>query len=101
MCGGDAGVVKLVATNSDAYVVDFFFVRKEGGDKAAIDDFASAWNCQQSYKINGVGAGGHAGANTLGELAKVVGVGADPDGLILNADEVVVFDSLVGFSVND
>ena len=101
MCGGDAGVVKLVATNSDAYVVDFFFVRKEGGDKAAIDDFASAWNCQQSYKINGVGAGGHAGANTLGDSAKVVGVGANPDGIVWNASGVVVFESLAGLGVND
>ena len=81
--------------------MDLLFVRTYGGDKAAIGDFVDACNFRQSYEVNGVGAGGHAGANTLGELAKVVGVGADPDDLILNADEVVVFDSLVGFSVND
>ena len=46
MSGGDAGVVKLVATNSDAYVMDFCFVRKEGGNEVAIGDFASAWNLQ-------------------------------------------------------
>ena len=76
-------------------------MRTEGGDEAAIDDFASAWNCQQSYKINGVGAGGHAGANTLGDSAKVVGVGANPDGLVWNASGVVVFESLAGLGVND
>ena len=70
MSGGDSGVVKLVATNSDAYVMDFCFVRTDGGNEAAIGDFASAWNLQQSYKVNNVGASGHAGADTLGESAR-------------------------------
>ena len=74
MSGGDAGVVKLVATNSDAYVMDFCFVRTEGGNEAAIGDFASAWNLQQSYKVNNVGASEHAGADTLGKASKVLGV---------------------------
>ena len=37
----------------------------------------------------------------MGELAKFVGVGANIDGLVLTAAEVVVFDSLAGLSVND
>ena len=67
MRGSDAEEVKLVTTNSDVNTIDFLFVRTEGGDKAAIYDFAAAWNRQWSYKVNGVDAGGHAGANTLGE----------------------------------
>ena len=100
MRGGEAGVVKLVATNSDAYAMEFLFVRTEGGNKAAIGDFAAVWNHQRSYKLNGVGDGGHAGADTLGESAKVVGIGTNPDGLVWTAAEVVVFESLAGLNVN-
>ena len=49
MRGGDAKVVELVATKSDAYTMDFLFVRTEGGDEAAIGDFAIACNWRQSY----------------------------------------------------
>ena len=56
---------------------------------------------RRSYEVNGIGAGGHAGANTLGESAKVVGVGANPDDLVCTAAEVVVFESLAGLGVND
>ena len=101
MRGGDTGVVDLVATDSDVYAMEFFFVRMEGGDKAAICDFVAAWNRRQSYKVNGVGAGGNAGADTLGESAKVVGVGANPDGLVWTAAEVVVSESLASLGVND
>ena len=94
MRGGDSGVVELFATDNDAYTMDFLFLRTEGGDEAAIGDFGD-------YKVNGVGAGGHAGANTLGESAKVVGVGANPGGLVWTATEVVVFESLYGLGVND
>ena len=76
-------------------------MRTEGGKKAAIGDFAAAWNLRQSYEVNGVGAGGHAGAETLGESAKVVGVGANPDRLIWTVAEVVVLKSLVSLGVND
>ena len=101
MRGGEAKVVELVATKSDAYTMDFLFVRTKGGDEAAIGDFAIACNWRQSYEVNGVGAGGHAGANTLGDSAKVVGVGANPDGLVWTADDLVVFKILAGFGVND
>ena len=37
----------------------------------------------------------------MGESAKVVGVGADPDGLVWNAAEVMVFKSLACLGVND
>ena len=101
MRGFDAGVVEIVTTNSDANAMDFLFVWTEGGDKATIGDFVAAWNRQRSYEVNGVGAGGHAGANNLGESAKVVGVGADPDGLVWTAAEVMSFESLAGPGVND
>ena len=101
MRGSDAEEVKLVTTNSDVNTIDFLFVRTEGGDKAAIGDFAVAWNFRQNYAVNGVGAGGHAGADTLEEGAKAVGVGADPDGLVWNAADVMVFKSLAGIGVND
>ena len=67
MRGGDARVVKLVITDSDAHAMDFLFVWTEGGDKVSIGDFAAAWNSRRRYEVNGVGAGGHAGADTLGE----------------------------------
>ena len=37
----------------------------------------------------------------MGELAKVVVVGADPDGLVWTAAEVMSFESLAGPGVND
>ena len=40
---GDAGVFDLIATDSDAYAMDLLFVRTEGGDEAAIGDFAAIW----------------------------------------------------------
>ena len=101
MRGGDAGLVEIFATNSDAYAMDFLFVRTESGDEPAIGDFADKWNRRRIYKVNGVGSGGHAGGNTLGESAKVVGVGANPDGLVWIAAEVVVFESLADIGVND
>ena len=101
MRGSDARVVKLVTTNSDKHAMESLFMRTEGGVEAAIGEFASAWNRRWSYKVNGVGADGHAGARILGESAKVVGVGENLDGLVWTAAEVVVFDSLAGLSVND
>ena len=101
MRGSDARVVKLVTTNSDKHAIESLFMRTEGGVEAAIGEFASAWNRRWSYKVNGVGADGHAGARILGESAKVVGVGENLDGLVWTAAEVVVFDSLAGLSVND
>ena len=67
----------------------------------AIGDFAALWNRIRSYEVNGFGAGGHAGADTLGESAKVVGVGANTDSLVWTVDEVVVFKRLAGIGVND
>ena len=37
----------------------------------------------------------------MDELAKVVGVGANPDGLVWTTVDVVVFESLAGIGVND
>ena len=48
MHGGDAGLVKIFTTNSDAYAMDFFFVRTEGGDEADKGDFTAAWNRRKS-----------------------------------------------------
>ena len=101
MRGGDARVVELVTTNSNAHAMDFLFMRTEGGDEAAIDDLAAAWDRRQSYEVNGVGAGGHAGADTLGDSAKVVCVDADPEVLVWTAAEVMLFESLAGIGVND
>ena len=101
MCGGDARVVELVATDSDAYAMDFLSVKTEGGNEAAIDDFATAWNRRRIYEVNGFGAGGNVVADTLGELSKVVGVGANPDSLVWAPAEVVVFKILAGIGVND
>ena len=51
MGGGDSGVVKLVATDSEAHAMEFLFVRTEGRNKAAIGDFAASWNHRRSYKV--------------------------------------------------
>ena len=101
MSDSDSRLVKLVTTDSDAHAMDFLFVRTEGGDEASIGDFAAAWNRRRSYEVNGIGAGGHAGANNLVKSAKVVGVGVDPDGLVWTAAEVMLFESLAGLGVND
>ena len=101
MRGGDAEVVEIVTTNSDANTMDLLFVWTEGGNEADIGDFAAAWDRRQRYEVNGVGASGNAGADTLGDSSKVVSVGADPDGLVWTADEVMVFEILAGPSVND
>ena len=42
MHGGNSSVVELVTTNSDVHARDFLFVRTDGGDEAAICDFAAA-----------------------------------------------------------
>ena len=101
MRGGDAGLVELITTDSDAHAKYFLFVWTEGGDEAAIGEFAVAWNLRRSYEVNGVGSGGHAGADTLGESAKVVGIGADPYCLVWAAAELMIFYSLAGPGVND
>ena len=72
-----------------------------GGNEASKGDFVTVWNCRRSYEVNVVGAGGHAGADTLGESAKVVGEGVDPDSLVYTVAEVMVFESLSGPGVND
>ena len=101
MRGGDAGLVEIITTDSDAHTVDFLFVRTEGGNEAAIGDFAAAWNRRRSYEVNGVGAGGHAGADTLVDSAKVVGVGTDLDSPVWTASEVMVLEILAGLGVYD
>ena len=67
MRGVDAGVVKFVTIDSDAHTMDFLFVWTEGGDEADIGEFAAACDRQRIYEVNAVGAGGYAGADTLGE----------------------------------
>ena len=36
----------------------------------------------------------------MGESAKVVGIGVDPDGLVWTAAEVMVFESLAGLELD-
>lgn len=71
--GGGTREVKAVATNGDADSFDLSFVRSQGRDKASIGDFAISRNGGLGDEKYGVSAGRHAGANTLGEAAKVVG----------------------------
>ena len=98
---GDAGVVELVTTDSDALKIDFLFVWTEGGNEAAIGDFVGVWNRRCGYEENVVGSSGHAGADALGDSDKVFGVGADPYVLVWTAYEVMVFEILTGLGVND
>ena len=90
-----------MTTDSDAHKMDFLFLLTGGGNEAAKGDFVAVWNCRWSYEVNVVGAGEHAGADTLGESAKVVGVGADPDSFVYTAAEVMVSERLSGLGIND
>ena len=72
MCGGDDRVVDIVTTDSDMHAMDLLFLWAEGGNEAAIGVFEAAWNCQRNNEVNGVGAAGHAGADTLGSRPKLL-----------------------------
>ena len=66
---GGAWEIEAVAAHSDADTVDFDLGGSNGGDHMGVGDFAVVRNGQFDDKEDGVGAGGHAGADTLGEAS--------------------------------
>ena len=69
MGGGGAWEIKAVAAHSDADTVDFGLGWSNGGDHTGVGDFVVVRNGRFGDKENGVGAGGHAGADALGEAS--------------------------------
>ena len=69
MGGGGAREIKAVATHSDADTVDFGLGESNGGDHAGVSDFSVIGNGRFGNKEDGVGAGGHAGADALGKAS--------------------------------
>ena len=67
MGGGGAWEIEAVSAHSDADTVYFGLGRSNGGDHLGVGDFAVMGNGRFGNKEDGVGAGGHAGANALGE----------------------------------
>ena len=69
MGGGGNRQIKAVSAHSDADTVDFGLGGLNGGDHAGVGVFSVIGNGQFGKKGDGVGAGGHAGADALGEAS--------------------------------
>ena len=69
MGGGGAQEIEAVASHSDADTFYFGLGGSNGGDHLGVCDFAATRNGGFCNKEDGVGAGGHAGANALGEAS--------------------------------
>ena len=69
MGGGGAGEIEAVSAHSDADTVYFGLGGSNGGDHLGVCYFATMGNGGFCYKKDGVGAGGHAGADALGEAS--------------------------------
>ena len=69
MGGGGAQEIEAVAAHSDVDMVYFGFGGSNGGDHSRVGDFVVMGNGRCGNKEDGVGAGGHAGADALGEAS--------------------------------
>ena len=69
MGGGGSGEIKVVSAHSDADPVHFGLDWSYGGNHSSVCDFATMGDGGFFYKEDGVGAGGYAGANALGEAS--------------------------------
>ena len=69
MGGGGAWEIEAVSAHSDADTVYFGLFGSNGGKHSGVCDFAVMGNGGFCNKEDGVGAGGHAGANALGEAS--------------------------------
>ena len=77
--GGQAWEVEFVTTHRDADTVRFGLGWSNGRNEASIGDLSAGRNGVSFNENDGVGTGGHPGANALGEAAEIVGQGRDPD----------------------
>ena len=69
MGGGGAREIELVAAHSDADTVDFGLGGSNGGNHMGVGDFEVIENGRFGNKEDGVGSGGHAGDDALGEAS--------------------------------
>ena len=69
MGGGGAQEIEAVSAHSDADTVYFGLGGSNGGNHSGVGDFAVVENGRFVNKEDGVGAGGHAGADALGEAS--------------------------------
>ena len=69
MGGGGAWEIEAVSAHSDADTVDFSLGGLNGGHHSSVGDFVFMGNGVFCNKEDGVGSGGHAGANALGEAS--------------------------------
>ena len=67
MGGGGAREIEAVSAHSDADTVYFGCGGSNGGNHLGVGDFTFMGNGIFGNKEDGVGAGGHAGADALGE----------------------------------
>ena len=69
MGGGCAGEIEVVSAHSDADIVYFGLGVLNGGNRSVVCDFSNRGTGVFCNKEDGVGAGGHAGADALGEAS--------------------------------
>ena len=69
MGGGGNREIEAVYAHSDADTVYFGLGGLNGGDHLGVFDFVTMGNGGFFYKEDSVGAGGHAGADALGEAS--------------------------------
>ena len=69
MGGGGAWEIKAVATHSDADTVDFGLGGSNGGYHTGVGEFVVIGNGRFGNKEDGVGSGGHVGADALGKAS--------------------------------
>ena len=99
--GGDTGKIESVAAHSDTDTMCLGFVGSDGRNEAPIGDLAADRDSTAFDESDGVGAGGHAGTNALGEASEVVGEGLDPNVFIRTGAEGRVLERLAGDVIDD
>ena len=69
MGGGGAREIEAVSAHSNADTVYFGLGWSNGANHSGVCDFTTLGGGRFCYKEEGVGAGGHAGADALGEAS--------------------------------
>ncbi len=77
--GGQAWEVEFVTTHRDANTVRLGLGWSNGRNEASIGDSSAGRHGVSVNEKNGVGTGGHPGADALCEASEIVGQGRDPD----------------------
>ena len=69
MGGGGSGEIEAVFASSDANTVYFGLGGSNGDDHSGVCDYTTMGDGGFCFKEGGVGSGGHAGADALGEAS--------------------------------